>query len=67
LSTGGLKDIVKGNGISQAIGCGVRVNTAIGPVRFDIGWKIGPRAYDASGDSLCDRSYAWFVTLGQAF
>jgi outer membrane protein assembly factor BamA len=53
--------------ISQALGFGLRVNTAIGPVRFDIGWKLGAHDRHTTGNAWCDRRYAWFVTLGQAF
>ena len=43
-----------------ATGFGVRVFTPLGPLRFDIGWKWRkqiPR----------ERSFAWFLTFGQAF
>jgi len=43
-----------------ATGFGIRYNTPIGPLRFDIGWKW--RACKPS-----DYSYAWFLTLGHAF
>lgn len=46
--------------ILGATGFGVRVATPIGPVRFDLGFKWKKRHPD-------DRSYAWFLTLGQAF
>lgn len=43
-----------------ATGFGVRYNTPIGPLRFDIGWKwrlSHPHDY----------SYSWFLALGHAF
>lgn len=43
-----------------ATGFGLRYNTPIGSLRFDIGWK-----WRLSHPS--DHSYAWFLSLGQAF
>ncbi|MBD3232050.1 BamA/TamA family outer membrane protein [Candidatus Dependentiae bacterium] len=43
-----------------ASGFGIRYKTPIGPIRFDIGWKWKNRL---PGDS----SYAWYLTLGEAF
>ncbi|MFA5075284.1 MAG: BamA/TamA family outer membrane protein [Candidatus Babeliales bacterium] len=43
-----------------ASGFGLRYQTPIGALRFDIGWKWKDRL---PGDS----SYAWYLTLGQAF
>lgn len=42
-----------------ALGWGLRYNTAVGPLRFDIGWKIlEPEAW---------RKFAWFLTFGHIF
>lgn len=46
--------------ILSASGFGLRYNTPIGPLRFDIGWKWNKQ------DPL-ESSYAWFLTLGHAF
>lgn len=43
-----------------ATGFGVRYNTPVGPLRFDIGWKwrlSHPRDY----------AYSWYLALGHAF
>lgn len=47
-------------GILAGTGFGLRYNTPIGPLRFDMGFKWN------SHDPTC-RSYAWFLTFGQAF
>jgi outer membrane protein assembly factor BamA len=49
------RDVLAGTGF------GVRYNTPIGPLRFDIAWKWRNRQ-DPSA-----HSYAWFLTLGHAF
>ncbi len=41
-------------------GCGVRLNTRIGLLRFDVGWKWKKRHPQ-------DKSYAWILTIGHAF
>lgn len=43
-----------------ASGFGIRWATPLGPLRFDIGWKWRKRDPQ-------DRSYAFFLTMGQAF
>jgi len=47
-------------GILAATGCGLRYNTPIGPLRFDVGWNWH-KAYPEQP------RYAWFLTLGNAF
>ncbi|MBA2306574.1 BamA/TamA family outer membrane protein, partial [Candidatus Dependentiae bacterium] len=43
-----------------ASGFGIRCATPVGPIRFDIGWKWRKRDPQ-------DTSYAFFLTMGQAF
>lgn len=42
-----------------ATGFGVRYNTPVGPLRFDIGWRTKKHHNDSC--------FAWFLTFGQAF
>jgi outer membrane protein insertion porin family len=51
---------ISGNKLLAATGFGLRYNTPIGPLRFDLGWKWKRRKREES-------SYAWFLTLGNAF
>lgn len=41
-------------------GFGIRVFTPLGPLRFDIGWRWRKQLQ-------IERSFAWFLTFGQAF
>ncbi|MBA3954304.1 BamA/TamA family outer membrane protein, partial [Candidatus Dependentiae bacterium] len=53
-----ITDLFK-NGVA-ATGFGIRYETPIGPVRFDIGWKWH-KTYEH------ERRYAWFLTFGHSF
>lgn len=59
LSQNNLADIKRKN-ILGATGFGLRYDTPVGSVRFDIGWKWKKRFEN-------DSSFVWFLTLGQAF
>jgi outer membrane protein assembly complex protein YaeT len=45
--------------LRYGVGTGIRYLSPVGPLRFDIGYKIHPRSYE--------KSFAYFVTLGYAF
>jgi outer membrane protein assembly factor BamA len=58
---------------ATALGFGLRLHTPVGPLRFDIGWKLSrPEiAYgiDCSGNTKCrfSKSFAWYLALGNPF
>jgi outer membrane protein insertion porin family len=45
--------------LRTAVGFGVRYKSPVGPIRFDLGFKIKPEPDE--------RRSAWFITFGQAF
>lgn len=59
LDGGHFRALVKGD-LLAGTGFGLRYNTPIGPIRFDVGFKWRRPAPDIS-------PLAWFLTLGQAF
>lgn len=59
LDGGSLRDLVHSD-LLAGTGFGLRYNTPIGPIRFDMGFKWQKPVPDVS-------SLAWFLTLGQAF
>ena len=54
----GISDIDFGE-MRTAVGSGARYKSPFGPIRFDLGFKVGRQA----GEGLT----AWFVSFGQAF
>jgi outer membrane protein insertion porin family len=50
----------KPDNLLAATGFGVRFFTPLGPLRFDMGWKWKKQV-------SFERSFAWFLTFGQAF
>lgn len=52
--------IIDGNALLGSTGFGLRYQTPIGPLRFDIGWKWRKREPE-------EHLYSWFLTLGYAF
>ena len=53
-------DGFKSKNVLAATGLGLRFNTMVGPIRFDIAWKWRVRRQFES-------SYAWFLAFGNAF
>jgi outer membrane protein assembly factor BamA len=45
--------------LRSAVGFGLRYKSPVGPIRFDMGFKVKPRTGE--------RRSAWFITFGQAF
>ena len=48
-----------------ALGTGLRVQTPVGPVRVDVGWRVTRR--DGAGNPDPGSGYAVFFALGEAF
>jgi outer membrane protein assembly factor BamA len=64
LTQRGATDIRMGD-ILGASGFGLRWNTPVGPLRFDIGWKW--KQFPGNQQFYDQGKYAWFLTLGNAF
>lgn len=58
--------LVAPHNLMGAVGVGLRINTPVGPVRGDIGWRLH-RDCSVNGAKVNSRSFAWFITLGHAF
>ena len=56
--------------LRYGVGTGVRYLSPVGPLRFDIGYKLKRQiiGFDAdTGKAIFERPIAYFVTLGYAF
>ena len=52
---------------NPAVGFGLRYRTPIGPIRFDVGFRVGRNRQDAGGIPLLKRPGAAHLTIGEAF
>ncbi|MCL4813295.1 MAG: BamA/TamA family outer membrane protein [Vicinamibacteraceae bacterium] len=50
--------------IRTAVGAGLRYKSPVGPIRFDIGFKLDPQTF---ADGTRERRYALHISIGQAF
>lgn len=50
--------------LRASAGLGVRYRSPIGPIRFDVGWKLDPQVVASGGR---ERAYALHLSIGQAF
>ena len=55
--------------IRYGLGSGLRYLSPVGPIRFDIGYKLHRRIlyFDESGSPVYEKPFAYFITLGFAF
>jgi len=65
LSDHDIRAAIKEHAVVGAVGFGLRINTVVGPLRFDIGWKVNRQQFPAGVKA--ERPYAWFLALGNAF
>jgi outer membrane protein insertion porin family len=52
--------------LRTAVGFGFRYKSPVGPIRFDMGFKVHPEV-DPVRPEDSERRSAWFITFGQAF
>jgi outer membrane protein insertion porin family len=52
--------------LRTAVGFGLRYKSPVGPIRFDMGFKVNPQR-DIINPERNERREAWFITFGQAF
>jgi outer membrane protein insertion porin family len=52
--------------LRTAVGFGLRYKSPVGPIRFDMGFKVNPQR-DSINPERNERRAAWFITFGQAF
>ncbi len=57
------------NFMSHALGGGIRYNTPIGPVRFDLGYNLNPPTFLINSSSTVEtlRHFNFFFSIGQTF
>jgi outer membrane translocation and assembly module TamA len=56
--------------LRYGVGTGVRYLSPVGPLRFDVGYKLRRQVigFDStSGRPIFERPFAYFITLGYAF
>lgn len=55
--------------LKYGVGTGLRYLSPVGPVRFDVGYKLKRQIlrFDDGGKPVYERPYAYFITLGYAF
>ncbi len=55
--------------LRYGIGTGVRYLSPVGPLRFDVGYKLKRQiiGYDPSGRAIYEKPLAYFVSIGYAF
>ena len=55
--------------LRYGVGTGIRYVSAVGPIRFDVAYKLGRRIirFDADNKPVYESPIAYFITLGYAF
>jgi outer membrane protein assembly complex protein YaeT len=55
--------------LKYGVGTGLRYLSPVGPVRFDVGYKLHRQilGFNEQGKAIYERPYAYFITLGYAF
>ncbi len=55
--------------LKYGVGSGLRYLSPVGPVRFDLGYKLKRQIlrYDENGKAVLESPFAYFITLGYAF